>query len=154
MHRSDEQWSGFTPRIKGCHAHGQAHSVARTVICPTARTDEASLPGGACFSDFFFPHDWSAFYEQVTGVKSCLFFLHSAVVSLSLLLLVMVVSRCCSPPCSIRTLSKPFVALCRLGAVGEVDAASFRMALRRPKPTLTAHPIFRSIVNSQRVFLN
>jgi hypothetical protein len=39
----------------------------------------------------------SCFYEQVTGVKC--FFLHSVVVSLSLLLLVMVVPRCCSPPC-------------------------------------------------------
>jgi hypothetical protein len=30
---------------------------------------------------------------------------------------------------SIRTLSEPFVALCRLGSEGEVDAAIYRTAL-------------------------
>jgi hypothetical protein len=69
------------------------------------------------------------------GVKCFLFFLHSAVVSLSLLLLVMVVPHVVLRRVSIRTLSEPFVALCRLGSVGEVDAASFRTAIPRPKPT-------------------
>ena len=35
---------------------------------------------------------------------------------------------------SIRTLSEPLVALCRLGSEGEVDAASFRSASFRAQP--------------------
>src|SRR5260370_39511926 len=35
---------------------------------------------------------------------------------------------------SIRTLSEPLVALCRLGSEGEVDAASFRSASLRAQP--------------------
>jgi hypothetical protein len=53
--------------------------------------------------------------SRLIGYLSMSRSLASSGVCLSLLLLVMVVSRCCSPPCSIRTLSKPFVALCRLG---------------------------------------
>ena len=122
--------------IKGCHAHGQAHSVARTVICSTGRTDEAIVHPEVLAS----PISSSRLIGQLSMSRSlassgfCFFFI--ALLSLCLcccwlwLFRVVVLRRV-----SIRTLSEPFVALCRLGSVGEVDAASFRTALRRPKPT-------------------
>jgi hypothetical protein len=69
----------------------------------------------------------SAFYEQVGEVKGVfvLFFILSLSLLWSLWLCRVVVLH----RVSIRTLSEPFVAPCRLGSEGEVDAASFRTAL-------------------------
>jgi hypothetical protein len=74
----------------------------------------------------------SAFYEQVTLVKGFQFLFNSAFASVvvgcgcsALWLFRVVVLR----RVSIRTLSEPFVALCRLGSEGEVDAAIYRTAL-------------------------
>ena len=57
------------------------------------------------------------------------FFVFSFIAFLPLLLFVVVVPLVVLHRVSIRTLSEPFVALCRLGSEGEVDAASFRSAL-------------------------
>ena len=54
---------------------------------------------------------------------------------LLLLLLVLVDPHAVLPRVSIRTLSEPLGALCRMGSEGEVDAASFRPALWRPNAT-------------------
>ena len=71
----------------------------------------------------------SGFYEQVTLVKGFLCFcLNRTFVS------VLVVPHIVLHRVSIRTLSEPLVALCRLGSEGEVDAASFRTASFRAQP--------------------
>ena len=57
-----------------------------------------------------------------------LFSLHRAFVS------VLVVPHVVLHRVSIRTLSEPLAALCRLGSEGEVDAASFRSASFRAQP--------------------
>ena len=77
---------------------------AKWPIKPAIRKGETELP------------EKSGFYEQVTGVKCFLFFFFKALLSLCLcccwlwLFRVVVLHRV-----SIRTLSEPFVALCRVG---------------------------------------
>ena len=71
----------------------------------------------------------SSFYEQVIHVKGFLFFF-SGLFCCS----VVVGPRIVLHRVSIRTLSEPLVALCRLGSEGEVDAASYRTASFRAQP--------------------
>ena len=86
---------GTTPFIRR-----YSTSMATSLFSSRKQTRETEHPSSSyTFSPISLPSK-SRFYEQVTGVKWFLFFfLHSVVVSLSLLLLVMVVPRCCSPPC-------------------------------------------------------
>ena len=70
----------------------------------------------------------SGFYEQVIHVKGFLFFFSGLFCS------VVVGPRIVLHRVSIRTLSEPLVALCRLRSEGEVDAASYRTASFRAQP--------------------
>ena len=129
LQRADEQWSGFTPRVNGPHTHGLAHSVTRTGTGSTTRIDEAMVHRVGAF-----PISSSRLIGQLSMSRSlassgfCFFFI--ALLSLCLcccwlwLFRVVVLRRV-----SIRTLSEPFVALCRLGSEGEVDAAIYGTAL-------------------------